>query len=334
MTYAGSMHIIDFTSFPELAGKLRKPFHCDYYAMYSSVYGGIVTDPCLMLVPVDDHLVHRGDGVFDTLKCVDGALYNLDAHLTRLQHSAQTLGLKMPASADEIRDILVKTVRCGGRRDALVRVLISRGPGSFGVNPFDCPEPQLYVVATRLPPPFMETHPQGAKVRSSSVPPKPAFFAAIKSCNYLPNVLMKKEAVELGVDFVVAIDERGCLTEGATENMGIVTRDGRLIFPRLNRILAGTTMLRVAELAQALVARGALKTVAYTDIAREEVFRAAEFLVVGTTPNVTAAVEFDGRPIGDGRPGPISKELNRLLLEDMYGNERLRCPVFPPQTTP
>jgi len=322
------MRHIGMADLPAWFESLRKPHHAAYYAMYSSVYGGVVTDPVLMMVPVDDHMVHRGDAVFETLKCVDGALYNAGAHLQRLERSAAMVGQAMPASLEEISRLVVETVRQGGRRDCLVRLMISRGPGSFGVNPYDCPAPQIYCAAYRLDPPFMEKHPEGARVRRSAIPAKPGFFAEIKNCNYLPNVLMKKEAVDAGVDYVVGFTGRGLLTEGAAENAGIITRERELLFPKLDGILAGTTMLRVMELAAKLIESGDLRRTGFADITREDVLRAAEFLIVGTTPNVTAVREFDGMAVGAGRPGPAGQMLGALLQEDIRENRQLRTPVF------
>jgi len=145
--------------FGDVLESMRRDFHANYYAMYSSVYGGIVTDPALMMVPVDDHMVHRGDGVFETFKCVNGSVYNMKAHLERLQHSASGLYFRLPWSLDEIGSIVVETVKAGARKDCLVRLFVSRGPGSFDVNPKDCPSPQLYVAVTSLKKPFMELHP-------------------------------------------------------------------------------------------------------------------------------------------------------------------------------
>ena len=319
---------LDLASFPGWAEKLRRPFQDHYFAMYSSVFGGIVTDPVLMLVPIDDHMVHRGDGVFETFKCINGCIYNLQAHLDRLENSARELGFVLPCAMIGLRDVVLETVRAGGRRDCLVRLLVSRGPGSFGVSPYECPEVQVYVAVTALKRPFMELHPAGAKLKTSSIAAKPAFYAGIKNCNYLPNVLMAKEAADAHVDFVAAYDDRGFLAEGATENVGIVTRDHRLLFPELGGILRGTTMMRVAELARALVDDGTLREVAFRRVTRDEVHAAPEILVVGTTPNVTCACEYDGRKVGDGSPGPVYAALSRLLLDDIASNHALQTPVF------
>ena len=97
------------------------------YAMYSSVVDCIVTDQPLMMIPVDDHMVHRGDGVFESFKCMDGCIYNLNAHLERLERSCGQIGLQLPVPLDEMADIVVQTIRAGGNPDALVRLLVSRG---------------------------------------------------------------------------------------------------------------------------------------------------------------------------------------------------------------
>ena len=305
-----------------------EPFQHHYLAMYSSVYGAIVTDPRLMLVPVDDHLVHRGDGVFETFKCVEGGLYNMRAHLDRLRQSARGIALEVPWGRAELEQIVIETARLGGEKNCLVRVLVSRGPGSLGVNPYDCPKPALYVIISQFKRPFMEEHPGGARVISSAIPVKPRPFANIKSTNYLFNVLMKKESVDAGVDFVIAFDEDGHMAEGPTENAGIVTRAGVLQFPRPERILTGTTMLRVLALAEKLVRSGTLTATEQTDIVRDAVGDAAEMLIVGTTPDVTSVVEFDGKPVGAGQPGPIAEALGNLLREDILRNAILRTRVF------
>ncbi|MBI3986229.1 MAG: aminotransferase class IV [Lentisphaerae bacterium] len=323
-----TLRFIDAAALPEVLASIRPPFHADYYAMYSGWLNGIVTDPALMLIPADDHMVHRGDGLFEAFKCVRGAIYNLKAHVDRLASSAKALDLALPCSEESLQALIVETARAGRHPDCMIRVYLSRGPGSFAANPLDCPAPQLYIVVTRLLASFMERHPGGAKLCVSRIPVKPAFLATLKCCNYLPNALMEKEAADRGVHFSAAFDEHGRLAEGATENLGIVTREGELRFPRLERIIPGTTMLRVAELAGSLVEQGRLKATRFDSIAREALAGAAEALICGTSPDVTAVVEIDGRPVGSGRPGPIALALRALLLKDIHDNPAMRTPVF------
>jgi len=313
-----------------IAEASRRTHHTNYLAMFSTVHDCIVTDPALMTVPLDDHMVHRGDGVFEVMKCVSGAIYNMKSHIRRLEKSAATIRLDIASMLPWIPDALTETVRAGGSRDAQVHLYVSRGPGSLGVNPFESIGPQLYAIAARLRRPFMEAHPEGARGRLSSVPQKPPFFARIKSCNYLPNMLMKREAVEWGVDFVVSFDALGHMGEGATENVGIVTADGRLVFPAIEGVLSGTTMLRTIELAGRIVGEGAIRSAGFGDVSIEDIRAAREMLVVGTTWNVSAAVEFEGRPVGDGRPGPVQRRLDAILKDDILHSRELRTPVFGP----
>jgi branched-subunit amino acid aminotransferase/4-amino-4-deoxychorismate lyase len=322
------MRIISATEFPAVLSSLRRPYHDKCYAMYSSLWGGVVTDPTLMVVPVDDHMVHRGDGIFEAFKCVSGSIYNLDAHMDRLRNSAAGLAFQLPWPMQELRRIIVETVRAGAKPDCLVRLLISRGPGSFDVNPYDCEGPQCYVIASRLKAPFQETHPEGAVLCTSSIPAKSGYFATIKNCNYLPNVLMKKEAVDRGADFPVGFDDRDHLTEGATENVGIVTADRVLVFPALDTILCGTTMMRVMELAQTLVQSGELRRAEFRKITRTEFMAAAEILIAGTTPNVAGVRRVDDTNMPLPVPGPVTSRLGRLLADDIKNNARLQTPVL------
>lgn len=322
------MRHINISDFLDTLEQKRRDYHNDYFAMYSSFLGGIVTDPVLMSVPTDDHLVHRGDGVFETFKCVNGAIYNLKGHLDRLEHSAAAVSLLLPCSREELGHIAGETVRAGKQGNCLVRVMISRGPGGYDANPYESVGSQVYVIASRLKEPFMKLHPEGARVITVPVRTGGESLAIIKTCNYIPNVLMKKEAVDRNVDFAIGVDERGRLTEGATENCGIVADGRRLLFPPLNAVLAGTTMIRVAELAQALATNGRLSSIEFSDITRRDAGTAPEILIVGTTRNVISVVELDGRPVGDGRPGPIGQALGALLEKDIFENAEMLTRVM------
>ena len=321
------MKRIDLSNYTAALARSRQPYQAKYFAMYSSLLDGLVTDPVLMQLPVDDHLVHRGDGVFETCKCVAGGIYLLDAHLVRLERSAAAIGIRWPAGMAAVRSLTIDTARAAGRTDCSIRIILARGPGSFGVSPYESPAPALYIVVYGLGTPFMDVHPAGASVRRSAIPAKPAAMAEIKNCNYLPNVLMKREAVDWGVDFVVGYDAQGHLTEGPTENAGIVTRNGELAFPRLENILAGTTMLRLVELAKVLQVAGELQAIQLRDITEDEIRVAAEMLVVGTTLNVVAVRTYEGHPVGDGRPGPVWRRLQTLLEADVLQNAELRTVV-------
>jgi len=318
------MKLINRADYLESLEKTRRPWHAKYYAMYSSVLTGTVVDPVLMQVPIDDHLVHRGEGVFDTFKCVARGAYNLEPHLRRLLRSAKAIDLHWPGGIDEIRELTLQTLRIADRDECSARVILARGPGSFGVSPYESEKPALYIVVYAAGTPFMERKPEGADVRRSEVPAKDIRFATVKNCNYLPNVMMKQEAVDWGVDFVVGFDQNGFMTEGATENLGIVTGDGKLLFPHVQRVLDGTTMLRVMQLAEQLIDEGLLCSVGFADVTLEDLAAAGEMLVVGTTLNVVCVRSFDGTPVGSGKPGPVGLRLNAMLTDDIKNNTLLR----------
>jgi branched-subunit amino acid aminotransferase/4-amino-4-deoxychorismate lyase len=299
------------------------PWLNGYLAMYSSQWQGVTTDPDLMMIPIDDHVVHRGDGVFDVMRCVRGRIYQMEAHLQRLERSAGSIFLGFPPEHSNIRDLIQALVRMGGKRDCLIRVTLSRGPGSFSPNPYDCPSPQIYITVIRMREIPERDYQKGIALVTSRVPIKKSYFANIKSCNYLPNVLMKKEAIDAGCQYSVALDEEGCLAEGSTENIGVVTDDGVLKFPGFERTLSGITVQRLFTLAEALVEEGVIKGVRFAKILPEAAYQSKEMFLTGTSLNLLPVVLYDGRRIGDGSPGPVYRRLSSLLWEDMTRNEAL-----------
>jgi branched-chain amino acid aminotransferase len=319
---------LDLDDCQRLAESFVKPYHEDYLAMYSSVLGGVVTNPFLMTLPLDDHMVHRGDGIFEAFKCVNGNIYNLQRHLERLERSARAVFLELPGDLEEIAKLVVETVRIAGTPDCLIRLFVSRGPGGFTTNPYECPASQCYIMVCRASQTPNEYYEQGVALKRSSVPIKRSYFANIKSCNYLPNVLMKKEAVDEGVQYTISIDENGYLGEGSTENFGLVTPDLTLKLPKFTRILKGTTVTRVAELAESLVEEAKLKRVDFEDITLNDAYNCAEIVLFGTTFDILPAVLFDGHAIGSGSPGPIYHLLRERLGQDILSNSELHTPVF------
>jgi 4-amino-4-deoxychorismate lyase len=299
------------------------------HAMYSSVLGGIVTDPAFMVLPLDDHMVHRGHAVFDTAALIDGMLYQLDAHLDRLLKSATMARIEPPFSRAGLRGIIIDTARAGGRRDASVRYWLSAGPGGFALAPTECVSSAFYVTVFTA-----ESYPEsyyqrGVKVITSSVPMKPAFFARVKSTNYLPNVLMVMEAKDRGADNCVSVDERGMVAESSNMNVAFVTRDRVLRHPAFDAVLSGVTVKRMLELARRLVVQGELRDVRVGDIPVDEAKAAAEMMLVGSSIKVAPIVEWDGAPIGDGKPGPIARRLLDLWHEDVRGAADQLIPIFP-----
>ncbi len=287
----------------------------EYLGLYSSWLGGYTRDPAFMILPLDDHMVHRGDGVFEALRMESGLLFAWEEHWQRLQASAQAIGLRVLWSEREVLSHLHTLRELCSCNEALIRIFISRGPGSFSVNPYDSEGPQLHLVFTALKSPRPEAYLHGLALGESQWRQKSAPFCHIKSCNYLPNVLMKKEAVDRGLDLTLSFTEEGFLAEGPTENVALLTPEGEWLTPSLDFTLKGTTLLKVMSLAQNLVDKGELKRVDFSPLQREDLRRAQEVMIIGTTWGVMGVSSWEGRPIGLGRSGPISLKLGESLKE-------------------
>ena len=313
--------------FMSLRGKV-KPWQENYLAMYSTQWQGYTTDPDLMVIPIDDHLVHRGDGVFDVMRCVDGKIYQMEQHLQRLKRSAKAISLSPPPEYKNIRELIKHLILAARNKNCLIRIVLSRGPGSFSTNPFDCPSSQMYVNIVRfhrLPEEYYST---GVTLITAHIPIKKSFFATIKSCNYLPNVLVKMEAIEAEANYAVALDADGYLAEGSIENVAVLTADGILRFPGFEKTLSGVTANRIFQLAEKLVTEGVIKDVLFANILPEEAYRAKEIFLTGTSLNILPVVSYDGNPIGHGIPGPVYSRLSKLLWEDMTRNTDLLTEIF------
>ncbi len=302
---------------------------CELYSMYSSLTSSITKDMSKMMIPIDDHLVHRGDGVFESFKCVEGSIYNLDAHLDRFVYSSQKIGLKIPYSKEELKEIIIQTTLASEHENSSVRVLLSRGAGTMGIDPFECTGEILYVVVYSINKIIkMDSNLEVASLATSLIPVKAGYLAKVKSCNYLTNVLMKIEEKTFDVDYVVSVDEEGNIGEGATENIGIVTDDNRLITPLPERVLPGTTAKRIIELAKYLVEDDVIKYTGYENFSKEQMLNAKEIHIYGTTQGVVSVIEYDKKIVGNGKPGKVAQKLFQLLKEDKVPENTILTKVF------
>ena len=300
----------------------RLPQHENYLVMYSSLWHGFVTDPTLWLVPCDDHMVHRGDAVFEVAKCQNGRAYCLKEHMARMERSAAGIDLILPPEFKDLLQIASELMRLGGEKDIQLRFTISRGQGSFSTNPYDCPKSTLIVTSTKLKLPAEEKYQQGVTLHTVPFPAKTQDFATIKSCAYLHNVLVKKSAVDHGYDFGVSFDQEGFLTEGSTENVAVITKDGELVSPPWQRILQGTTLLRIMDKGREMVKEGLLSGVSNRDLTMSEAKAAKEVFVSSTTMDMMSVVKWDDTVIGNGTPGPLALELlKRIRKENSSANE-------------
>lgn len=296
-----------------------------FMAMYSSVFGGITTDPTTMVIPIDDHMVHRGHGVFDTAAIMDGYLYELDQHIDRFLRSASMAKIPLPFDRETIRSILIQTVGASKCREGSLRYWLSVGPGDFQLSPSDCKKSALYAIVTQyLTAPKYE----GVKVFTSTIPIKPPQFATMKSVNYLPNALSKMEAEEKGGFAAIWLDEQGYIAEGPNMNVAFVTKDNELLMPSFDKILSGCTAKRVLSLSESLVRKGKLSGIKVGNVGVEEGKRAREMMLIGSGILVLPVLQWDEQIIGDGKEGLVAQALLNLIQEDMKsGSSDVRVPV-------
>jgi 4-amino-4-deoxychorismate lyase len=296
---------------------LRERQPVKFSAFYSSQLGGIVTDPALMVLPFDDHMVHRGHGIFDTAGLVGGRIYDLEAHLDRFLGSAEKSRLKLAGSRAEMRDIIIRTTAASGVRDGAIRYWLSSGPGNLDLTPAAGATPGFFVIVFGGLAYPQRWYSEGLKVMTTTYPIKPPLYAITKATNYLPNVLMQMEAKEAGLDNGVFIDDEGFVGESSNMNVAFVMADGTLKHPKFDHILSGCTSLRLLELASQLQTRNLLKSIQVCDIPVAEARAAREMLLIGSSVKVAPIVEWDRKPIGDGAPGPIARALREILQDDM-----------------
>ncbi|MQL81220.1 hypothetical protein Taro_013671 [Colocasia esculenta] len=296
-----------------------------YLAMYSSISGGITTDPAAMVIPMDDHMVHRGHGVFDTATIEDGYLYELDNHLDRFLRSASMAKINLPFDLSSMRSILVQTVSASKCRKGSLRYWLSAGPGDFLLSSSGCHKSAFYAIVIHDQSPSNQ---KGVKVITSTIPIKSPQFAAMKSVNYLPNVLSKMEAEEHGAYVAIWLDDEGYIAEGPNMNVAFVTEQRELVMPHFDKILSGCTARRILVLAERLVLNGTLSRVGLCNMTVEEGKMVREMMLIGSGVLVKPILQWDESIIGDGKEGPVAQSLLDLLLEDMRsGPADVRTPV-------
>lgn len=288
-----------------------RPGESAILAFYEHRIGAICREPRHMLLPLDDHLVHRGDGAFETIRFSEGKMFNLQAHIARLEHSCSGLRIAPPCPWDTVRDIVLDVARAGNQPEGSVRVLLGRGPGGFDIDPAECPVSSLYVIAYKGNLHSDEWYATGLAACRSEVPVRPSTFARLKTANYLPGVLMTMEAHDKGADIAFSFDAECHLAEAAIANVALVDSAGTLIIPQCGNALPGTTVKKAADMAAPFM------PVVHRPVDEAELFCASEVLVLGTAHECVGVRTYEGQPIGAGRPGPVAHKLRALIRADL-----------------
>lgn len=257
-------------------------------------------------ISVFDHGLLYGDGVFEGLRSYSGKVFRLHEHLERLFESAQAIHLQIPMAIDSLADAVNEALKVNGIDDGYVRLVVTRGVGTLGLDPAQTSDPQVIIIADRITLYPEEFYTNGLKIVTvSTVRNHPAALSPrIKSLNYLNNILAKIEGKQAGCIEALMLNHKGEVAECTGDNIFLVRRGILLTPPRDAGILDGITRQAVCELA---VESGL--EVQEIPLTRHDVFIADECFLTGTAAEVIPVIEVDSRMIGDGRPGAITQDL-------------------------
>ena len=257
-------------------------------------------------ISVFDHGLLYGDGVFEGLRSYCGKVFRLHEHLERLFESARAIHLQIPMAIDSLADAVNEALKVNGIDDGYVRLVVTRGAGTLGLDPAQTSDPQVIIIADRITLYPEEFYTNGLKIVTvSTVRNHPAALSPrIKSLNYLNNILAKIEGKQAGCIEALMLNHKGEVAECTGDNIFLVRRGILLTPPREAGILDGITRQAVCELA---VESGL--EVQEIPLTRHDVFIADECFLTGTAAEVIPVIEVDSRMIGDGRPGPITQDL-------------------------
>lgn len=274
-------------------------------------------------ISVLDHGLLYGDGVFEGIRAYNGRVFKLREHLERLFDSAKAIALTIPMSLEQVQEAVLETCRQNELRDGYIRLVVTRGVGTLGLDPHRCKNPSVIVIASTIQLYPVELYEKGMEIITVATTRNHhnAVNPAIKSLNYLNNVLAKIEANVAGVKEAVMLNAEGFVAECTGDNIFIVRR-GVLHTPPLHTgALYGITRGVVIELA-----RQHNLPVQETTLTRYDLYVAEECFLTGTGAEIVPVVRIDGRPIGDGVPGPITR---RLVQEYRELTHRSGEPIWP-----
>ena len=257
-------------------------------------------------ISVYDHGFLYGDGVFEGMRSYGGRVFRLEPHLDRLWESAKAICLEIPMSRQQMTEAIDQTLQANGIADGYIRLIVTRGAGTLGLDPNRTSDPQVVIITDHIALYPDELYEKGLKIVTASTirNHSAALSPRIKSLNYLNNILAKIEGLQAGCIEALMLNTKGEVAECTGDNIFIV-RGGVLYTPPIEAgILEGITRDAVIELA-----RQSGREVREIPLTRHDIYIADECFLTGTAAEVVPVVEVDSRPIADGTPGPITREL-------------------------
>ncbi len=267
---------------------------------------GQLVDKADAKISVFDHGLLYGDGIFEGIRLYEGNIFRLEEHLERFEFSAKALMMDMPWSREEISKAVCDSCRANGLKDGYIRLIATRGIGDLGLSPWSCPKPSLIVIADTIalyPPEHYEKGLKIVTVPTRRMNPA-ALSPAIKSLNYLNNIMAKMEARQFGALEAIMLNDQGLVAECTGDNIFIVQR-GKILTPSAQQgILKGITRDAIFDIVEGLG-----YTIGEHELTRYDVWNAEEVFLTGTGAEVIPVVALDGRTIGNGTPGAIFKNI-------------------------
>ena len=257
-------------------------------------------------ISVFDHGLLYGDGIFEGIRAYHGRVFLLEEHIDRLYDSAKAIMMEIPMTKRQMINAVVATCKANKMKQGYIRLVVTRGVGPLGLNPFTCKKPQVIIIAAQIqlyPPELYQTGMAVVTVGTVRNHPE-AVNPRIKSLNYLNNVMAKIECINAGVKECIMLNGQGYVAEASGDNIFVI-RKGELHTPTVwCGALDGITRRAVMQLAEA----NGYKVVE-TVMNRYDLFTADEIFLTGTAAEIIAVTEVDRRPIGGGKPGPITGKL-------------------------
>src|SRR5256885_7045415 len=257
-------------------------------------------------ISVFDHGLLYGDGIFEGIRAYNGRVFKLREHIDRLFCSGKAILLNIPMAPEEIRRAVIETCRRNNIRDGYIRLVVTRGVGTLGLNPNRCKDPSVIIIADTIQLYSPELYENGMEIVTVATTRNlhGALNPAIKSLNYLNNILAKIEANNAGCEEAIMLNAQGFVAECTGDNIFIV-KAGQILTPPLSAgALYGITRGVVIE-----IAREERLGVSEPNLTRYDLFNAEECFLTGTGAELIPVVKIDGRVIGNGRPGPVTRRL-------------------------